>query len=199
MVYAEVLSSACREEVMGEVLKNYCLQLIKEVPHGVYTAMLIVAFVGTLLFMGLCGCRKGLFYSLRLFFVEYVFLLCASTVIFRAVMSDRQYEFTPFWSYKAIMDGREPQLLPESIMNVAVFVPVGLLAGMAFRRLTWKKILLVGLSLSLGIELLQLVFVKGFAEVDDVMHNTLGCWIGFVIWLTLKKIGYCSLNCCKSR
>lgn len=185
--------------MMSEELKKYCFQLINEVPHEVYVVMLIMFCVGAFLLIRLYGFRKGLACSFRLLFVEYIFLLYASTVIFRTVMSVRKYDFTPFWSYKAIMDGSEPQLLPENTMNVLVFVPVGLLAGVAFRRMTWKNILMVGLCLSLGIEVLQLVLVKGFAEVDDVMHNTLGCLIGFVIWLLLRKMGHCFLNCCKSR
>lgn len=28
---------------------------------------------------------------------------------------------------------------------------------------------------------LQFRFMKGFSEVDDVMHNTVGCLIGFLI------------------
>ncbi len=184
---------------MGNKLKNYCFHLINEVPHEVYVAMLIALCVGGVILIKLYGFRKGLFYSLRLLFVEYVFLLYASTVIFRSVMSDRKYDFTPFWSYRAILYGSEPQLLTENIMNMVVFVPVGLLAGVTFRRMTWKKIIIVGLCLSLGIEALQFVFKKGFSEVDDVMHNTFGCLMGYVIWLLLIKIVHCSLNYCKSR
>ena len=167
--------------------------------------LLIVLCVGALLLIGLYGFRKELFYFLMLLFVEYVFLLYASTVIFRTVMNDWKYDFTPFWSYRAIMDGSEPQLLTENIMNVVVFVPVGLLLGALVNglRLTvrkgWMLALFVGLVLSVGIELLQFVYKKGFSELDDVIHNTAGCLIGFVIWLVLKKVGYCSLNCCKSR
>lgn len=184
---------------MGEELRRYCLQLINDVPHEVYVAMLIVFCIGALFLIGSYGFRNGFTYSLKLLFVEYNCLLYASTVIFRTVMSDRKFDFTPFWSYRAIIEGSEPQLLTENIMNVVVFVPVGLLAGVAFRRITWKKILMVGLCLSLGIEFLQLVCKKGFSELDDVMHNTVGCLMGFVIWLVLKKIGHCSLSYCKSR
>ena len=53
-----------------------------------------------------------------------------------------------------------------------VFVPVGLLAGATFRSMSWKKALVIGMCLSLGIETLQFVFRKGISEIDDVMHNT---------------------------
>lgn len=81
------------------------------------------------------------------------------------------------------MDGSEPQLLPENIMNVVVFVPVGVMAGVAFRGMTWMRALVIGAGASVGIEVLQFVFKKGFSEVDDVMHNTLGCVIGYGVWL----------------
>ena len=172
--------------MMGKHLERYCHSLINEVPYELYVAMLIVLCVGAMILIGLCGLKKGLFYSLRLMFVEYVFLLYASTVIFRAVMSIRKYDFTPFWSYRAIMDGSEPQLLSENIMNVAVFVPVGVLAGVMFRGMTWIKALVIGAGVSVGIEVMQFVFKKGFSEVDDVMHNTLGCVIGYGVFLCCR-------------
>ena len=66
-------------------------------------------------------------------------------------------------------------------MNVVVFVPVGLLLGIAFKQMTWWKTLLIGCSISITIEALQFWFMKGYSEMDDVMHNTLGCIVGFMI------------------
>lgn len=174
---------------MNGELNNYCLRLINDVPHEVYVVMLIALCVGTLLMMGLSGFRNGIFYSLRLLFVEYVFLLYASTVIYRIVKGVRKYDFTPFWSYRAIMDGSEPQLLSENLMNVVVFIPVGLLLGLSSRSMTWIWALLIGASLSVGIESLQFIFLRGFSEFDDVMHNTLGCMIGYGI-SSLFRFGY---------
>ena len=69
----------------------------------------------------------------------------------------------------------------ENIMNVVVFIPVGILLGIAFKQMTWWKALLIGCSISVTVEALQFWFMKGFSEVDDVMHNTLGTLIGFGI------------------
>ena len=41
--------------------------------------------------------------------------------------------------------------------------------------------LLIGCSISVTIEALQFWFMKGFSEVDDVMHNTVGCLIGYML------------------
>ncbi len=191
--------------MMGMELEKYCLQLINDIPYEVYVALLIVLFIGALTLIKLYGFRKGLFYSLRLLFVEYVFLLYVSTVIFREVMRVRKYDYTPFWSYQAYLDGREPNALIENFANVLMFVPVGLLLWLMVHgsrlmvRKGWLIAFFLGLGLSVGIESLQYVFKKGVSELDDVMHNTFGCLIGYVLWLFLKKIGSCSLNCYKSQ
>ena len=64
-----------------------------------------------------------------------------------------------------------------------LFIPVGLLLCCAFKQITWWKTLLIGCSISITIEALQFCFLKGFSEVDDVMHNTMGCLIG---WFMVK-------------
>ena len=97
-----------------------------------------------------------------------------------------QYNFMPFWSYRDYFNGIDRRLLAENVMNIVVFVPVGVLVGATIRSVTWKKVLLIGMCLSVGIEVLQLVFRKGFSEVDDVMHNTLGCLIGYGIYRVIR-------------
>ena len=74
-------------------------------------------------------------------------------------------------------------MLTENIMNVVVFTPVVILLGITFKQMTWWEVLLIGCSISITIEALQFCFLKGFSEVDDVMHNTVGCLVG---WLVVK-------------
>ena len=64
-------------------------------------------------------------------------------------------------------------------MNAVVFIPVGFLLSVGFKNLPWWMVLLIGCCLSLSIETMQFLLMRGFAEVDDVMHNTLGCMIGY--------------------
>ena len=77
-------------------------------------------------------------------------------------------------------------------MNVVVFVPVGLLLGIAIKDIRWWHALLTGVCLSVSIEILQFVFLKGFSELDDVMHNTLGGLLGFLIYSTGLKVILCA-------
>lgn len=71
-------------------------------------------------------------------------------------------------------------LLSQCIMNVLVFIPVGMLLGVVAKR--FRYVLFIGVLLSFFIELLQLAFSKGFCEIDDVIHNTLGCILGFSLY-----------------
>ena len=43
--------------------------------------------------------------------------------------------------------------------------------------------MVVGSILSIAIEALQFLMMRGFSEIDDVIHNTLGCMIGYGLYL----------------
>lgn len=72
-------------------------------------------------------------------------------------------------------------------MNVVAFVPIGLLSGWTF-KLKWWQVLIIGFVISLSIEILQYVSKRGFAEFDDVMHNTLGSLIGYGIYALVSNV-----------
>ena len=119
--------------MMVEVLRDYSLLLIDEVPHEVYIMALILFCTGSILSFGLKEWQKGFRFSMALLLLEYVLLLYGSTVFFRETMVGRQYDFTPFWSYS------EERLIPENIMNVVVFVPIGFLIGTQIPKVTQKR------------------------------------------------------------
>ena len=67
-------------------------------------------------------------------------------------------------------------------MNVVVFIPIGILLGLLLRvKGSWLIPLIVGMGISVSIETMQYFFHRGFAETDDVVHNTLGCMIGYIL------------------
>lgn len=90
-----------------------------------------------------------------------------------------------FWGYD------NPQHFMEKLLNIAIFIPVGLLAGFLFKRHRVLIALLIGLAVSLSIECSQLAWSRGEFDVDDLFNNTLGAGIGGVIamligWLKVK-------------
>ena len=88
---------------------------------------------------------------------------------------------TPFASLTAAR--QQPELYREMLMNIFLFFPLGLTLSNALPRKwhRWGRIaltMLVGCALSAGIEYAQYRYALGMAEVDDVICNTLGAFIG---------------------
>lgn len=73
--------------------------------------------------------------------------------------------------------------------NVAAFMPFGFILPMlclADRK--WYLIFLLSLFLSLGIETIQLITMRGSFDVDDLMLNTLGGLAGYWCFLAASKL-----------
>lgn len=160
--------------------ERYWNSLFTDIPDYIFQILLSLFCLGTVVFIILKGVRKGVVLTIRLLLIELILVINCSTVLFRKAGVERGYDFHPFWSYGAIEEGKV-ELLAENIMNVVVFVPIGLLMGIGFSKHPWWKAIGVGCFLSISIETMQLVLKRGFCEVDDVMHNTLGCMIGLVM------------------
>ncbi|MBQ7299151.1 MAG: VanZ family protein [Clostridia bacterium] len=119
-------------------------------------------------------------------------LLGAITVILAATLLNRTERgeglapsWIPFASYIKVMQGENPELLRSCFMNVALFYPAGLLGTVLLPR-KWHSVLrilltgLIFLLMSTGIEFAQYIFVLGYPEVDNIIHNALGAVIGGV-------------------
>lgn len=114
-------------------------------------------------------------------------LACAAAfIILYATILNRtpgNYELilTPFAALSAAR--QQPELYREMLMNVFLFFPLGLTLSNALPRKwhRWGRIALttlIGCILSAGIEYAQYRYALGMAEVDDVICNTLGVFIG---------------------
>jgi hypothetical protein len=167
---------------MRKILCDYLDTLYYNVPNTISIGATILLFIGALFVM--IFCKRDKFRNVfRLFLLFYVFQLYSTTVFYRRVNKDVKYNYSLFWSYD------KPELIAENILNVIVFIPIGLLIGLGFTKIKWWQVMVVGLSISMLIEFLQLILKRGFSELDDVMHNTLGCMIGYGICLLIKT-GY---------
>ena len=101
-------------------------------------------------------------------------------------------DFIPFSSFERVKI--QPEMYRAMLMNVFLFVPLGLSLPFVFGGGTGKRILLtilVGLLLSMTFEAIQFFGNLGMAETDDVISNTLGTGIGsfaYLITLLWRKI-----------
>lgn len=75
----------------------------------------------------------------------------------------------------------------EFAANIALFVPVGLLFGLALPMSWWAAMLMLGPALSGVIELLQRELLEArYATVSDVVANSIGATIGVFLMLALR-------------
>ena len=175
---------------MEQVLRVYGGTVASGVPVEIYWGLLGLFVVGLLVLIWWKGLRRGLRYGAVLLLVEWVFLVLCAIVFFRETSAERGYNLMPFWSYWDYGGHNYfVEMFGENILNVLLFVPIGFLTGCGLQGMTFKKVLILGGGLSVFIELLQLIFKKGFCETDDVIHNVLGCIIGYGL-VKLFKMRY---------
>ena len=161
-------------------LQVYTRGAIGNVPSFIYWLLLFLFCVGFILLLWRKGTRTGLRASAVLLLVEWMFLILGTAVLFREAGAERNYSLIPFLSYFNIAENsylREVVMI--NLLNILLFVPIGLLAGFGFRTITWKGVAFIGFCFSVFIELLQFTLKRGLCEVDDVIHNVVGCVIGY--------------------
>ncbi len=69
------------------------------------------------------------------------------------------------------------------IENIIMFIPMGVLLPLCFEQgKKWYLTVLFGCALSIWIECTQYLFSVGVMELDDVLMNTLGTFLGWLSW-----------------
>lgn len=125
----------------------------------------------------------------RIVFAIYMAVIIWLTIISRKPTGKHRLVLDLFWSYRALFAGESNGVSEtiQNINNVLAFIPFGFL----FPK---KSIRLIGVVLfaaltSIAIETIQYVFTLGWCELDDVICNTLGAFVGYGIWKIKKKCG----------
>ena len=139
----------------------------------------ITAVLGLLLVRRRRGFAPWLTVVWVLSVVFLAFVMRAPYVAPRVVMD-------PFHALKLALKNESVGFLEGAVLNILLFVPFGYLLPLLWHRVDrWWKLLLCGLFVSLLIELLQLVTLRGMFDLDDLMNNTVGALLG---WLCYYKI-----------
>lgn len=167
-------------------ITKYMLEYNIGIPSGVIVGVLFIecVIIGVLF-------RLKIDYSFFVrqasicLFVGYFFLVLCSTVFFREESFEKRYNLYPLFSYTTLYN----KLFAEIIMNVMMFIPVGFFAGGALKKKHIWNAIEIGLVLSFFIELTQLITTRGVFNVDDIIHNVLGCVIGFACFVLCYKVG----------
>ncbi len=70
--------------------------------------------------------------------------------------------------------------------NILLFIPVGLYAAFLLEKPRWWKVTLAVAFFSVAIEMSQLLSFR-VTDVDDVILNTLGGFLGYITYLVLRS------------
>jgi glycopeptide antibiotics resistance protein len=106
------------------------------------------------------------------------------TVVLRPFNPDVRIELTPLWSYTRGYDLEGHSVVPQIIMNVIMYIPIGIILR---KRTGWKGVF-IGVFFSCVVETVQLISKRGLFEFDDIFHNALGVLLGFVVCEVVLRI-----------
>ncbi len=94
------------------------------------------------------------------------------------VYSSQSVQYIPFKTMLRAYRYSVWEFTYHVVGNIAWFLPFGMLFS---RRHGFIKVAAGGFFLSLSIELLQLIFNTGVSDIDDLITNTVGAVIGYII------------------
>ncbi|UCZ55322.1 VanZ family protein [Bacillus shivajii] len=149
--------------------------------------------------------RLGIFYISNWFLFIYIILLFYITLFawnYGASLGavgpgGRNYNLTPFFSIYRIYTYSPDMMVPLRILggNVLLFIPFGLLFPLFLESIRKRKktvsfflVVITGMLLSTFIEINQFLFTYRVANVDDIILNTLGTFIGAVMYKVTKWV-----------
>jgi glycopeptide antibiotics resistance protein len=97
--------------------------------------------------------------------------------------------FVPFKTIVPQLIGRGNHLIDMVNLfgNIIPFMPIGLLAPLIVRSISWQKALVLGVVTGLTFEVMEVVFRVGIFDVDDVMLNAFGVMVGYGVFVIFKR------------
>lgn len=161
---------------------------------------LLISLIILLLYIIICKKKKQKIIkekSLSLFFFSFYFALILNiTLIHRiGIEIDKTSNIFGEWS---IFDTELSMYLNlKPILNVILFLPISFVLFYFIKKFFnkaygTKKLLIystaVSFSVSLFIELMQLIFTLGTFQISDLTYNTAGGLIGAVLYIIIRKI-----------
>lgn len=115
--------------------------------------------------------------------LAYILILFFFAVLIRDAREISSVKLDLFWGY----NNPPKYIYRDNILNIASFVPIGLLAGIVFKKHRLLMALLIGLLVSLVIEGSQLFWHRGTFDVDDLFNNAVGALTGGLIVALIVK------------
>ncbi len=149
-----------------------------------------------------CGLKTSIFHELGLIlFVIFIAGLASQAIIPKIdwgntnpliiEFSRANINLIPFKvikdTYNAVfVDGYFNYFLINFAGNIIMFMPIGFFMPLLWANISFKKAIIIGALSSLFIEICQLPQLRA-TDIDDIWLNSLGCVLGFAVYIALKK------------
>jgi glycopeptide antibiotics resistance protein len=94
--------------------------------------------------------------------------------------------FRTIWPY---LQGHPRWLIAivNLVGNIAPFMPIGFLAPLVYRKMTWQRSLVLAFATGLAMEGLEVMFRVGIFDIDDVLLNAFGVMLGYWIFTGFEE------------
>jgi len=80
-------------------------------------------------------------------------------------------------------------ILYNTLGNILIFVPLGIFLSFIFSRFkTFSKVMMIGFTVTVSIELLQFFLQLGQFDIDDILLNTIGALLGYFVYTSISKV-----------
>ncbi|MFS0869487.1 VanZ family protein [Paenibacillus xylanilyticus] len=122
------------------------------------------------------------------FAIAYMLIMGDLLFIQGRTSGDRyQYNLIPLETIKPLLLERDrynaETWVKNLFGNIVLFIPLGIWIPWLFRKCrTGLRFTMAVILLLLAVELTQLVTRVGSFDVDDIILNTIGAWIGYVVF-----------------
>lgn len=104
------------------------------------------------------------------------------TVLFLRSSIERIFIFNPFIGLADTFSNWETAL--QNVINLVMFIPIGYF----MRKLKYHNLLIVSFVISLGIELIQLLTMRGIFDTFDILLYFIGINIGYLLFNKFRLI-----------
>ena len=94
-----------------------------------------------------------------------------------------------FLMLKAILKNPSIDFEPYLLFfgNIIIFLPLPLILSAFFRKIKPYQLVLIGLAVPFIVEGYQYIFKCGDVDIDDIVLNWFGYFIGMILYLIIKK------------
>ena len=124
-----------------------------------------------------------------LYIIFLVYFLCFSEWYGRTgTVEEYRYNLVLFKEIRRFIEYREELGAFAVFANILIFVPYGFFISVASHSRGFLKTVFYSFVLCFGVEIFQLFTRVGSFDVDDILLNTLGGVLGYILFMICNRI-----------